>query len=118
MLAEEHRVVARRFGVEEAVAVAIRLHVSVARHVAPVTVRPVVHRLDAANVAGEARIIAQGPVIVAKEVGGHMLHRVKAKPITLGRVERVHRRARQIGFHQLRHRLAVRAVEPMPAAAD
>ena len=110
VLAKQHRVVARHLGFEAAIAVVVGFDVAVGGHVVAISVREVEARLDAAEVAAPARRA------VAEEGRLHVLDRVQPEPVALGGIERPHRRARQVILYPLRHRLAVGAVEPVPAS--
>ena len=116
MLAEEHRIVARGFRIEQTVPVPIRLDIAISGNVVAVAVRPVIHCLDAARVAVEGGIVCEGASagVIAEKVRRHVLHSVQAEAIAFGGVERPHGRAREVGFNIFRHGLAVGSVEAVP----
>ena len=111
VLAEQHRVVARRLRVETTAPVVVGLDIAIAQHVVPIAMGVIKHRLDSSHVA------APTGRVVAKKGRRHMLDRVHPEPVAFGCVKRPHGRPGQVVFHQLRHRLAVSAVKPVPSSA-
>jgi len=76
VLAEEHRIVARRLGVKTTVAAVIRFQV-IAVEIRAVAMDPIEHGLDASRVA------CKHLRTVAKETGGYMFDRIEPETIAL-----------------------------------